>query len=345
MLDQDRPPIQVPSSAHRRLPGIGISVHNPPIMHEWYYVKNGEQQGPVNLEQLRQLAAGGQLEPQDLVWNASMKDWTAANQVDGIFSPTANATPAPTDEPATIPAEPLEPIQPGSEPLDIGAVINHTIELTKRNIGPLIILGLVYFAISMALSLIVTLIQGAGGVAADNLSSRQGEASAAVIATALVGQVVTNIVSLYLSLGMTRACLDLTTGQRAINVQILFSQADKLLRAFGASILCAFIVVVGLICLILPGIYLALRLSATLPAIVDRDMRVMEALSYSMHLTKGNLWQLLGLWFVGVIAALVVILLTCGVGAIIATPVLTLGLVVSYQWLQYGRRSLSAAGF
>jgi uncharacterized RDD family membrane protein YckC len=65
-------------------------------MTDWYYARNGQQQGPVTLETLQQLARTGQLDPSaDLVWNASMTDWIPAGQAAGVFVAEAPAGAAP----------------------------------------------------------------------------------------------------------------------------------------------------------------------------------------------------------------------------------------------------------
>lgn len=63
----------------------------------WYYVRGGQRQGPVDEEALRRLIATGELKAGDLVWNESMGDqWVAASAVPGLFAPA----PAPTLVPA-----------------------------------------------------------------------------------------------------------------------------------------------------------------------------------------------------------------------------------------------------
>tara|TARA_R110002096_G_scaffold82164_2_gene191130 strand:+ start:859 stop:1380 length:522 start_codon:yes stop_codon:yes gene_type:complete len=42
---------------------------------DWYYASNGQQQGPVSQDQLKELAKGGQVQGSDLVWNEGMTDW------------------------------------------------------------------------------------------------------------------------------------------------------------------------------------------------------------------------------------------------------------------------------
>jgi hypothetical protein len=70
-------------------------------MTEWYYARGGQQSGPVTFEQLGELARNGGLNPKDLVWTSSMKDWTPAGQVPELF--VAPATPA------APPADPANP--------------------------------------------------------------------------------------------------------------------------------------------------------------------------------------------------------------------------------------------
>jgi hypothetical protein len=63
------------------------------IMADWFYSQNGQQQGPVSLESLRQMAAAGQVRPTDMVWSAGMAAWQPAGQTAGLLP--AGATPPP----------------------------------------------------------------------------------------------------------------------------------------------------------------------------------------------------------------------------------------------------------
>ncbi len=48
---------------------------------DWYYAIGEDRQGPISLDELRQLAFDGTLRPSDLVWNETMSDWREAGQV------------------------------------------------------------------------------------------------------------------------------------------------------------------------------------------------------------------------------------------------------------------------
>src|SRR5581483_6718131 len=62
---------------------------------EWFYARDGQQFGPVNAVQLKQLAAGGQLASTDLVWKPGMAQWVQASQVKGLLGGSAEQRAAP----------------------------------------------------------------------------------------------------------------------------------------------------------------------------------------------------------------------------------------------------------
>ncbi|MBY0229525.1 MAG: DUF4339 domain-containing protein, partial [Gemmataceae bacterium] len=65
-------------------------------MPDWYYAKNGQQQGPVNSAHLKQMAASGQIGPTDLVFQEGGTQWVEASTVKGLqFGGGAAPPPAP----------------------------------------------------------------------------------------------------------------------------------------------------------------------------------------------------------------------------------------------------------
>ncbi len=71
-----------------------------------YHVgRNGQQTGPFSFEQLKAMAANGELLPTDLVWKEGMAGWEPASTLPGVFE-SGTVAPAPTYEaaPATQPA-------------------------------------------------------------------------------------------------------------------------------------------------------------------------------------------------------------------------------------------------
>lgn len=64
------------------------------MANEWFYTKNGERFGPVSGQQLKELAAKGQLAPADLVWKEGMKQWLPAKNIKGLFDGVTASPPA-----------------------------------------------------------------------------------------------------------------------------------------------------------------------------------------------------------------------------------------------------------
>ncbi len=62
---------------------------------EWYYVKDGEQQGPVSREELDRLVASGEIPGDTLVWHEGMENWEAHETLPAAGGQAAEAAAAP----------------------------------------------------------------------------------------------------------------------------------------------------------------------------------------------------------------------------------------------------------
>lgn len=68
-----------------------------------YFVgKNGQQTGPFSVEQLREMAASGQLNGTDLVWREGMAEWQPASTLPGVFPGSPGAVDLPAGNPAPL---------------------------------------------------------------------------------------------------------------------------------------------------------------------------------------------------------------------------------------------------
>ena len=326
-------------------------------MTEWYYARNGQQNGPVSFEQLVTFARSGNLDPvKDLVWTSTMKDWLPAGQVPNIFGPPQGPS-APVADPsnpyATPPSswnpvaqitagEALDMIEPGSEPIDVMACVKRGFNLTVRNFGMILLVGIVYFAVSFGAGFVLGLIDQAlgwgphqtsgptlGWGGNTSVSYQQGGSPLNVIAS--------NVLSIFLSLGVTRIALNVVSGKE-FSIEMLFAGGRKLLPAIGATILYMLMVLIGLCLLIVPGIYLAVRYGQYLTAMVDRDLGIMESFNYSSSITTNNRMNLFLLTLLGIAIMLAGCLALC-IGMLFTVPVMWLSWIVGYRWLQYGHRA------
>lgn len=317
-------------------------------MQTWYYSKSGEQKGPVPLDELIKLVSGGDLNPDsDLAWTEGMTNWQPVGTIPALSSSGSTAAIAasssdafnPYAAPVTAPDNLLAPpsvilaeIEPGSAPLEVTNCIKRGIELTKRHFGAILVIGIVYILISMGVGFVE------GFVTSLVTPSAPEGGGYAFSPLAVPIQIVSAIISLVLAAGVTRAALNICAGREA-NVGNLFGEAGKVITLTAASILFYIMLVVGLLLLIVPGIFVALRFGFFVTAIVDRNLSAIDALKYSYRITTNNALSLFGLGILCFMIALAGALVLL-VGLIFALPVITLAFTLAYRFLQYGPDAL-----
>jgi hypothetical protein len=74
------------------------------MSNEWFYTTNGQQAAaPVSNSQLRQMAASGQLQPTDLVWQEGLPNWMPASTIKGLFAgPAIGEQPIASESPSMV---------------------------------------------------------------------------------------------------------------------------------------------------------------------------------------------------------------------------------------------------
>jgi hypothetical protein len=323
-------------------------------MSEWFYARGGQQNGPVTFDQLKELARGGRLDAMDLVWTSTMKDWQPAGQVEGLLETAAIPDAPPADpsnpyaapqsswnEPAPRTGGTLEEIAPGSDPIDVGECVKRGFEITKRNFGMILLVGLTYLGVTIGASLILGMIDSALGMGTSQGQWQTGGANVTGSFQQTGGPfnaILGNVLSIFLSLGLVRIGLNLVSGKQ-VSVGQLFGEGRKLLPAIGASILFGLMLVIGFILLIVPGFYLMLRYGQFMNAMVDKNLGVMDSLSYSSSITTNNRLNLFLLVLLS-IAIAIAGLIALVVGLIFAYPVIWMSWMVAFRWMQYGSRSV-----
>ena len=72
----------------------------------WFYAKNGAQQGPLSTDEIKSRMAMGEIGPDDLAWCEGMSDWLPVGQI-----PELKAAPA---APAPLESAPMPPVASSS---------------------------------------------------------------------------------------------------------------------------------------------------------------------------------------------------------------------------------------
>ncbi len=330
-------------------------------MTEWFYARDGRQEGPVSHEKLIELARSGGLNPgKDLVWNASMKDWTPAGRVQGLFA-SEGQPPIPSDPSnpyaapqsqwvAPVPAVgALEEITPGSEPIVVTACVKRAFDLGIRHIGMVLLMSVVYLIITTVFNVAMSVMDTALGlspmfpVQQVRYEPQSGSGSWFVFLAASqngaswVNMILSNVFSVFIMLGLIRMALNLVSG-REVSFSMLFSGGKNLLPALVANLLFYAVFIIGLLLLVAPGIYIALRYGLFMYAMVDRNLGVMDSFAHSSKLTTNNRGNLFLLGLLGILILIAGLVALC-VGLLFAMPVFFLSWIVAYRWMQYGHRA------
>ena len=301
--------------------------------------------------------------------------------------PAASASPAsssPFQDPATLPTPEAYPPHASSNPyagssydpsalgaagaqpivpsrLDPGEVLSKTWQIAKDQIIWLFLYGLIYVIISQGVGQgLPLMVQSLKSVA--NLQGLGID-----IISGVAVQLVTQIVSIFLSLGSAIYLLKMARGQPA-SLLDLFGGFPYLLRAFGALILLGLIVLGVVTPCFLPGLISAIAIDIESPltigllivggliaaflatvlslmfglylyAMVDRDAGVIESLTISRQITAGNR---LVLFLIYILAGLIAML---GVCAFCLPVFFTLGfsmLMLAVSYLSMSGQSTAA---
>jgi type IV pilus assembly protein PilA len=118
---------------------------------QWYYARNDQQFGPVSAAELKQLADGGNLSPDDLLWREGMDAWTTAINLRGLFGDDPSGKTVAAGQLTTVQtvsAQPTstQPLAPASAPPSLHSVVRATQTILWITCVLIVLAGAVLFA-------------------------------------------------------------------------------------------------------------------------------------------------------------------------------------------------------
>ena len=192
-----------------------------------------------------------------------------------------------------------------------GAAITYAWSATMKNLGPLVLMTLVILVAQVVLQ--VGFLRGGSSAIAWPLS------------------IATTIVSLILSMGLTRAALRVTDGGTPELSQL--TETDQLGPYIVQSILVGLAIGIGILLCLVPGLIAAVLLAFTGYAVIDtRDGDAIGAIKRSFEIVKGNFGAVLGLTVLLFLINFVGFLL-CGIGLLFTYPMTAVALAYAYRTL------------
>ncbi|OFB42197.1 hypothetical protein BA059_05555 [Mycolicibacterium sp. (ex Dasyatis americana)] len=189
---------------------------------------------------------------------------------------------------------------------------------------PTLAYGLIYVVLQFIFQMIQAPFTEVDSSDPDSISFSMGAGGILVsLLVALVGVVISAVIqSAYIG-GM----LDIANGA-PVTIGSFF-RPRLVGNVIIASVVSSIIIGIGVLLCIIPGIIAAIMLMFTTVAVLDRNLSGIDGVKTSFELSKGNFGPVALTWLVTVALAFVGALL-CGVGLLVAYPLLSL--ITVYAW-------------
>lgn len=170
----------------------------------------------------------------------------------------------------------------------------------------------------------------AGGPGSGTGRSDVADADPVDIGINVVGGLLSVFVGIPLGFGVTKAHLAASRGEKPTWKDLGYAFGPRYWPSIGLGLLTVLIIIGGLILLVIPGIYWAVRLAFTHQRFVADGLGVKDAIRASFADTKGRWWSVFGL------ALMSLLLIVAGVLALIVGVFVAL-VLVHQAWVVYWR--------
>ncbi len=269
---------------------------------------DGQQYGPITAEQLRRWLTENRVNAKTLIQPEGSQEWQPLGSMPefaDLFPPKTPPTLAGPPPPAKPDADALAAeILARDYRVDIGSCVSRSWSLLTR-----------HFWLIVGACFVLHLIQGSVGF----------------LTGVCMG-------------GLYFLLLKLIRGERAEFGDAFAGFSLAFLQLFLAGLVSGLLTFVGLLCCILPGIYLAVAWVFVLPLVMDKKLDFWPAMEVSRKVVTRHWWSFLGLLLVNFLLILLGVA-CCIIGVYIALPIAFGALAYAYEDLfcpQPGNRNATA---
>lgn len=198
----------------------------------------------------------------------------------------------------------------GLPPRGIGEILSTAFEIYKANAANLLMIVAIVVVPLTFISAFLSGVVFAPETRTEVILGQQVEVTSTSAAAALLVAAIAAVIGVIIS-AVLQAAIMRGAAQGSIGDQVDVEASYRWgFARFGSvlliSILVGLAVFVGLILLIIPGIFLAVMFSVAIPALVVENRRGTDAMGRSWNLVKGHFWHALGLFLVTFIVVAVV---------------------------------------
>ena len=284
-------------------------------------------------------------------WQASDGKWYPPEQAPGAqpTTPPAGAAPGIPPQgpppggfgaPAGAPGGFGQPAAGGSTTFSVGDAFNWGFKKFQENIGPILIASLIIFAGLIVVEAIIWF--GLVGALAGTTTTHTTDygytyttTSGGGITLFLFGYGIAMLImmvgSFLIQMAIIRATLMISNGEQ-VTLNRMFA-TDQLGAFVGASVLVALGTYIGMIICFIPGLVFMFFSFFFGWFVIDKKMGAIESIKASIALVNRNMGTMVG-FFIGCIIAYAIGAILCGVGLLVAIPVIVLSTGYVYKRTQ-----------
>jgi uncharacterized membrane protein len=207
----------------------------------------------------------------------------------------------------------------------VGNAFNWGWKKFTENIGTILVAAILYFVV-------LAVVQGIGFIFIGNQFDDSGDGGFwGDLFAQLVLLVVAFVVQAFLQAGIIRGATQITHGRKPTLATMFTS--EQLGQVLLAGLLVGIAVAIGFLLLIIPGLIVLFYTQFTYFFVVERRLPAVDAIKASAGLINQHVGTMVGFFFASLLAYIVGAIL-CGVGLIVAVPVVILAQAFMYRTLQ-----------
>lgn len=244
--------------------------------------------------------------------------------------------PQPPDSggPTEPPFPPEPPVTPppgdGQAPFQVGDAFNYGWKKFQEYLGPILIAMVIFLVVGGVVSYIGALLSGGfGGMFMDE-GGVPGFTDFFFSFGYLVWILLSTLIYLIIQAGIIRGSLAITKGE-SVDLNTFFSM-DKIGQVILAAVILAIGTSIGFILCFIPGLVVAFFSLFTYYFILDQGLPAWDAIKASFSLVNKNLGSVIGLFLASILAFFIGAIL-CGIGLLVAVPVIIIATAYAYRRL------------
>jgi hypothetical protein len=268
---------------------------------------DGKEYGPVSADQVKQWIAAGRANGQTKIKREGTAEWRPLAEFPEFAGGAGEPLPPPV--PAAAPAGPVDPKAYAADliarapKLLIGDTIGRSWELLKANFWPLV-----------GVTFLIVVIQGV------------------LNAIPFLGIVTSLLLTGVFYGGLYCYYLRRIRGQPTELGDAFAGFTLAFVPLMLGGLVVGLLTCVGLICLIIPGIYLSVAWCFTFPLIIDQKLEFWTAMEVSRRVVTAQWWRVFGLAILAFLVSLLGVL-ACGIGVFATLPIGFGAITIAYETL------------